>query len=542
MPKHITRILWIVLTFILITLSGCTPKAPAVPISTLPVETPQPTPLPPTPTPVPTGMSICIGSEPDSLFLYSGSRNQSTWSVLEGIYDGPMDYVQYEYLPVILEKIPNLNDGDAILSPVTVKEGMEIVDVDGNLQTLQKGVTFLPAGCSSSECAVPYTGTGEVQMDQLVVTYKLKPALTWSDGTPLKASDSVFSFRLAGDPAYSGSKDLLKKTAQYTAVDATTTEWRGVPGFRDQQYMTHFWIPQPEHVFSGKDFASIAADPLAKEKPLSWGPFMVQEWVAGDHITLVKNPAYFRAAEGLPKADFIQFKFLETTPEKSLEALLTGACDILDESTLLDEQISTILELQQTGKLKAAISPSPVWEGLNFGITPSSYDDGYAPNYGDRQDIFGDPRTRIALAMCINRPKIVDDLWGGASQIPTSYLGQGNPVALGSDLAIPFDPDRGSALLDEIGWKDMDKNPITPRVAVNMSKVFLGAPLQLTYYTTNAEMRKKVSAQIAADLAVCGVPVDIKISSSEELFKEGPEGAVFGRKFDLAQFSWSSQH
>jgi peptide/nickel transport system substrate-binding protein len=133
----------------------------------------------------------------------------------------------------------------------------------------------------------------------------------------------------------------------------------------------------------------------------------------------------------------------------------------------------------------------------------------------------------------------VADLWGGAAQIPTSFLGQGNPLALGNDSAIPFDPDKGSALLDEIGWKDMDKNPITPRVALNMPKVFLGTPLQFTYYTTNAELRKKVSAQIASDLAVCGVPVDIKYLSPEELFKEGPEGMVFGRKFDLAQFSWS---
>ncbi len=539
MNKLAQNFVYLSLAIILFGVSGCAGNPTNIPTSTAAVETLIATAIPSTPTPEPVGMSVCIGTEPESLFLYSSARSQSTWSVLEGLYDGPIDFVQYEYLPVILEKIPNLQDGDAQLSPVTVKEGMDIVDIDGNLQSLQKGVTYLPSGCSSGECAKQYAGTGDVQMDQLMVTYKLKAGLTWSDGTPLKASDSVFSFRLASDPGYSGSKELIRKTAQYSATDELSAVWLGVPGFRDQQYMTHFWIPQPEHIFSGKDFASIASDPLATEKPLSWGPFMVKEWVAGDHITLVKNPAYFRTSEGLPKVDFIQFRFLETTPEQSLEALLTGACDILDESTLLDEQISTILELQQAGKLTAAITPSPVWEGLYFGITPSSYDDGFSPNLGDRQDILGDQRTRQALAMCINRQKIVDELWAGASAIPVSYLGTGSPIALPTDAAILFDPDKGSALLDEIGWKDMDKNPLTPRVAVNIPTVFLGTPLQFTYYTSNAELRKKVSAQIASDMAACGIPVDLKYLAPEELFKEGPSGVLFGRKFDLAQFSWS---
>jgi peptide/nickel transport system substrate-binding protein len=302
--------------------------------------------------------------------------------------------------------------------------------------------------------------------------------------------------------------------------------------------MTQFWIPQPEHVFSGKDFSSIAADPLASQKPIGWGPYLVQEWVAGDHITLAKNPAYFRAAEGLPKVDFVNIRFLNNTAEQSLEALLTGACDVLDESTLLDEQISTILELQQAGKLKAAVRPSAVWEGLYFGIVPSSYDDGFAPNMGDRQDLFGDPRTRVALSMCINRQKIIDDYLGGVSQIPPSYLEAGNPLAESITSPVTYDPDRGAALLDEAGWKDMDINPLTPRVAVNIPTVFLGTPLQLTYYTTNAELRKQVSVQIASDLAACGVPVDLKYMDADSLFAPGPDGVLFGRKFDLAQFSW----
>jgi len=85
----------------------------------------------------------------------------------------------------------------------------------------------------------------------------------------------------------------------------------------------------------------------------------------------------------------------------------------------------------------------------------------------------------------------------------------------------------------------MDGNPATPRVAVNMQSVYLGTPLQFTYYTTNAVLRKKVTEMIAKDLATCGALVIPQYQTPEDLFKTGPEGNLFGRKFDITQFSWS---
>jgi peptide/nickel transport system substrate-binding protein len=107
-------------------LASCAPQRETE-IPTLP-DAPTETPAPLlTPTPAARALNICLGEEPTTLYPY-GSLNAASRSVLSAIYDGPMDVVEYGYEPVILEKIPNLEDGDAQIETVTVQLGDQIVD------------------------------------------------------------------------------------------------------------------------------------------------------------------------------------------------------------------------------------------------------------------------------------------------------------------------------------------------------------------------------------------------------------------------------
>ncbi len=530
------------LLVILLLLSGCqstpVPTSAPAPTSTqaapaLPTNTPEPTEIPER------ALVVCLAEEPSTLYAYAGS-SRSMWSVLEALYDGPFDTRGYSTQPVILEKMPSLADGDAVLEPVTVRGGEPVVDVNGALVALAAGVTVLPSGCTSPDCARAWDGASELQMDRLAVTFRLKSGIQWSDGTPLTAADSVFSFQLAADPATPVSKGVIDRTASYVAVDELSTRWTGVPGFVEKNYATYFWLPLPQFRYQMVGAAGLLADEAANRAPIGWGPYTIQEWVSGDHITLVKNPLYFRAAEGLPKFDKLVYRFLGAPADTAVLATVSGECDVVEDNPGFTAQLRELILTQYADKLKFTFTLGPEWEHLDFGIRPAAYDDGFDLLAGDRPDLFGDVRTRKALAACVDRQKIVSDLFYDRSQVPLGTLPPDHPLYQADLPAYPYDPAEGSRLLDEVGWKDSDGDPATPRVAVGVVGVPDGTPLQLTYSASQADLRTEVAEIVVNSLTECGVGVERDLLNPGDMYAPGPDGVLFGRKFDLAAFTWQA--
>ncbi|RME90923.1 MAG: hypothetical protein D6770_01480 [Anaerolineae bacterium] len=177
-------------------------------------------------------------------------------------------------------------------------------------------------------------------------------------------------------------------------------------------------------------------------------------------------------------------------------------------------------------------------ERLDFGIRPASYDDGYvdAP-FSDRADIFRDVRTRQAIAMCLDRQRVVDTVLFGLVDVPDTYLPPDHPLYNPDVQTYPFDVTAATRLLDEIGWRDHDNDPSTPRQAVGVTGVPLGTPLQLTYLTTGATQRRQVSEILRESLAQCGIGVQVEYLPVEAFYAAGPTGPLFGRRFDLAEYA-----
>src|SRR5688572_15605523 len=299
-----------------------------------------------TPTPAPPrALTICLGQEPNSLYPFA-NLNTAARSVLSAVYDGPIDVFSNGYQPVILENIPSLENGDMQVTPVSVKRGDQVIDVNGSRVTFDVGVTVLPSGCTDDSCSVRYDGSSAVELDQMVVTFRMLPGLLWSDGQPLTAEDSVYAFTLAADPATPGSKYLTDRTQTYEAVDDTTVQWWGRPGFIDPTYADNFWSPLPKHAWGKLSATELAQADATKRPVLGWGPYVFSEWAVGQYVRLEKNPNYFRAAQDFPKFDTLIFRF-QKDAEAGISSLIAAQCDLLDTSLRLDGQINLLTQLEQ---------------------------------------------------------------------------------------------------------------------------------------------------------------------------------------------------
>jgi peptide/nickel transport system substrate-binding protein len=474
-------------------------------------------------------LNVCLVGEPDTLYLYGGSDIPAAHHVMEALYDGPIDHRAYGYQPVILRKLPSLSDGDAVTRTVTVREGDRVMDADGDVVEIDRGVRIRPSGCYATGCEVTFEG-GAVLMERMEATFALRRDVTWSDGVPLTAKDSEFGYKVASDPATPGYRRLTERSDRYWAVDQWHTTWIGVPGFLDSSYVLNFFPPLPRHQLEDHPVAELARLGEVRRMPLGWGAFVVEEWVPGDHITLSPNRAYFRADDGLPHVDRVVFRIM-ADKEAAAVGILSGSCDIGTEDAGFVPLLQLLIRLEEQDLLRVVSAPAERMVMLTFNVRP-------ATRYRN-PGLFTTPRVRQAVSHCVDRQALLDEIALGLSVAPGSYVPPAHPLYADDELARwEFDPVRGHALLDEIGWRDVDQDGV--REAQDVEGFYDGEPLVATLLTSDDPASLLETSRILrAQLADCGIRVNVEALSDQQLDVEDPESLVYDRPFHLLVSSWS---
>ncbi len=528
------------LILLLTILSACrsqtAPPTPAAPTKTVtstaaPVPSPTPTSEPPS------VLTVCTAQLPESLVPYLGDPIPAKRHLLKILYEEPYQTVGGERIPIILDRVPSLVNGDQRMEPVTVQRGQTVVDAEGDLAVFQPGLAVRPSGCQEAACAVIWDGAAPFLMDRMVVDFKLAEKLAWSDGQPVSAGDSVFSFQLADDPQAPGLHWAEARTDAYQALDDATVRWVGVPGFSTLDLKSFFWKPLPAHLFAAEtDWVAMANSETLADSPLSYGPFQV-DTREPERIRLIPNPHYFKMEEGLPLLDELVFEQVGGGREGALQALRAGTCDLLDASFGWENDPGLLSQIEMEGLGKVQAQTGEAWWQLAFGIVPAAYDDSYNPALGDRPDYFGDPAVRTGLAACLDREAMRARALGDWGQVWPSFLPpESSQLPAGEGLI--FNPEQGAAALEASGWVDFDDDPATPRVAVNLPNVPAGSELRLELLIDTTPFQQDMAHIIQENLAVCGVAVEIQSLTPEDLYAPGPDGPLFGRRFDLALIAW----
>ena len=266
-------------------------------------------------------------------------------------------------------------------------------------------------------------------------TFDLRPGLQFSDGTPVDAAAVKFNFdrwRLEKNP-YRGTYEY----GYYPSM------FGGFPGVIagvtvDAPLRVSFELTQPLGPFL-RDIAmpsfaigspaAMKADLAAfTRKPVASGPYMVQEWINDDHITLVANPRY---AGPKPLYDTV---IVRDIPDQATSVLSLRKNEVDGMGDMRPDDATTL----------AALGSVTIYEQPSNNIA-------YIAMNMERKP-FGDVRVRRAVAYALDLPGIVHNLYAKGAEVAGDWLPDG---MLGSDPAMrayPHDVARAKALLAEAGF------------------------------------------------------------------------------------------
>ena len=510
--------------------SGCGTPPDAVPPLTIGPGPGTPTVVLPTPRPQPKTLIVCTADEPESLYWY-GTSGTSAEAVLAALYDGPVDLIGFEVQSPLLTSVPSMTNGDVGVDAVSVATGQVYLDpLTMAARNLTYGDSYLPSGCTSPDCVRVFQG-GEVTMDRMAVEFHLKPALFWSDGEPLTASDSAFSFEVDAHPDTPTTKYLVDRTASYEALDDLTLRWTGIPGFMDSGAAGNFWAPLPEHVLAEIATEDLLSAEASARSPLSSGPFVIESWTAGAEIVLTRNPFYARAAEGLPAFEQVVYRFIGSGLRGGLQQLLTGECDVLDESVTLAladgedyrDSLSQLMDLEEQGKVDLAATPGALVEQLTFNVST-----------GQTSNPLAQASVRQAIAACIDAQAVAEAAWRGLAGQAGSYLPSGHPLFREEASPPTLDRDAARAMLEEAGWVTAAEDPSATRVASGSA----GTRLQFALTVAEAGVEAAAAVEIERQLSECGIDVLVEEVPAETLAAAYPDGPVFGGSFQAVLWAW----
>jgi len=511
------------------TISAPTPTAvsniaTAVPATSAPAEAAdevQPEPAPTAtaePQRPPKELVVCMAGEPADLYLY-GVNMLVQRGVLHGIYENLYSNLGFEYQPRGLVKLPSLADGDATIETAVVSAGDRVLNSAGEVVFLVAGVEIV-----DHEGELVTFSDGTELMSQMQVDFQLQP-LIWEDGTPVTADDSVYSYEIAADPETRIDRFRVEHTESYRAIDDLTLRWTGVPGYISHDYFLNVWQPLPQHVLGDYSAAELQSLDDALRRPLANGPFRLEEWIPGEHLTLARNEHYYLADEGFPLVDRVTFRFL-VEPGRIVDGLLQGECDIAYQDGVGGDRLAELQEADDAGLTTLHVASTPIMEHLDFGVTPSTE---YAAN---RPDWFGDAAVRQAIAQCIDRQALLDSIYAGFGEAMYAYVPAGHPLFPEDGIIREYDPGAANELLDAAGYTDRDGDGIREAPDV-------GVPFAVNLVTSSETVfRQGMADLIAAELLECGIQVTVETIPGEQLYANSPNSVLFGRRFDLALFSW----
>jgi peptide/nickel transport system substrate-binding protein len=335
--------------------------------------------------------------------------------------------------------------------------------------------------------------------DGLHWTLHLRQGVTFSDGHPFDADDVVFTFRaILDENVHSPQRDLLMLEGKPIAVrkiDPYTVafdfpEQYSVP----ERMFDGVWI-LPRHKLEAAwkagrlDSAWTLQTPPAEIAGL--GPFRFKEYVAGQRVTLERNPHYWKRDEAgnqLPYLSEVTFVFAGTEDGQVMR-FQAGESDVINR---VGGRNFVELEKDQQRRGYEVRSAGP---GLEYSFLVFNLSGKGAP-FLQRKSF------RQAVSTAVDRGSIVKLVYAGRAVPLAVPVPAGNKAWINTKIAVPaHSADQAKKLLASDGFKWARDGSLLDQA---------GQPVQFSIIaSSNNPERLQSAGLIQDDLKQIGIKVNI---------------------------------
>jgi len=396
-------------------------------------------------------------------------------------------------------------------------------DVESSSLVLEPLAGFDEKGAIFPRLAVdiPTVDNGGISADLKTITWKLKPDLKWSDGTPVTSADVVFTAEYCMHPE-GGCAQL----ARYEGVDK-------VEALDDLTVKVSFKEPKPNpyNAFVGSTSpilqkaqfqdclgAKAPECTAANFGPIGTGPFVVTEFKPNDVIQLKANENYRDPAK--PAFATVNFKGGGDAAAAARAVLETGEYDYAWNLQLAPDVLAG---MEAAGKGEVINGFGTLVERIEMNMTDPSPDlpEGERSTVKHPHPILSDIKVRQALSMAIDRNLLVEVGYGKAGRPTCDLVPAPDAFAAKNTVCLTQDIEGAKKLLDEAGWT----------VGADGIREKDGKKLKLLYQTSTNAVRQDFQALIKEWWKEIGVDAELKNVDASVFFGGDPGSPDTFQKF-----------
>jgi len=328
-----------------------------------------------------------------------------------------------------------------------------------------------------------------ISEDGLTYTFNLVPGVVFSDGTPVKGEDWVWSLYRARDTETSEYRFIAESIDTVEATDDQVIITLKAPNGAFLAELCSFNM-----VLGCKAYAESMTEEEYIMNPIGTGAYMLKEWNHGNYVLLEKNPNY-RNADAV-KTQYIKFATVEDDNTRLMQ-LQSGQIDIMGD---IPASLMDVVRTNPDLTLQTFESTQIRYLLLNTTMEP-----------------FSDINVRKALVKAINRAEIAEVVYGEFGGATASVLSAAHAKYFNDALECPpYDPEGAKADLAEAGYPD---------------------GIEFTLYSSPNEVYQQIAIMLQSQLAPAGFTVNIVTEDGGTIYENAQN-----LKNQACMFQWSDDY